>query len=433
MTISSKQKFLILIISASLIELLLICFDIFNGKRSIPLYIFIYFELFLLFSISFLAIKAKQPPEDKQFSSNISIPLFIIVSGIIFRLTLFPAVPTTSPDVYRYIWEGKIVSHGINPYQVPPDAVQLNQYHSDVWEKVGFKNMTSIYPPAAQLIFLMGYNLTGESVLGLKIIYLLCEFITLLFLFKLLKLKGKNPEYLILYAWLPIPIMEYFINTHIDVAGITFFILFLYYIEKRRYNLSSVFYSLSFLVKLYPLMLFPLLIKKLGIRKLLPFTLIFLIILISFYAPFLTSDLSIKNTLATYIARWEFNGAVFNLSKIILGRESARILCGILLITSIAVISYKYKDFVNGAFGVLLSFVIFATTLYPWYLGWIASLNPLMNFYSLFSLFLTSNFSNFTPMGLVWKEYGWVLLIEYIPFFILLYLDFRKNISIKKV
>jgi hypothetical protein len=354
------------------------------------------------------------------------------VQRVLFRSTLFPAAPTTSPDVYRYIWEGKIVANGINPYQVSPNAQQLNQYHSSVWEKVGFKNMTSIYPPFAQFTFLMGFMLSGDSVWGLKLVYLFCEIITMIFLLKLLKLKGKNPDYLILYAWLPIPVMEYFINAHIDAAGIAFFILFLYYIEKGKYNISAIFYAVSFLVKLYPIILFPLLFKKIGIKKLIPFTLIFLIITICCYVPFLTSDLAIKNTLATYLTRWEFNGSAFNLFKAIFNQNLARILCSISLIIAIAAISLRYKDFINGTFGILLSFVIFATTLYPWYLGWIASINPVMNFYSVFSLLFTSNFSNFTPLGKVWQEYWWVLIIEYIPFFILLYTDLRSKYLQKK-
>jgi alpha-1,6-mannosyltransferase len=397
-----------------------------------PLYMFIYFEVFILFSLSFFILKTKKPRNEEQSFPVYNISIFIIITGIIFRITLIPAAPTTSPDVFRYIWEGKIISHGVNPYQVPPDAPSLNQYQSDLWSKVGFKNMTSIYPPFAQVAFLIGHMISNESALGLKIVYLICEIVTLIFLLKLLRLKKLSPGYIILYAWLPIPIMEYFINAHVDAVGIAFLVLFLYHIEKGRNNISAVFFALSILVKFYPLMLYPLLIKKIGIKKLVPFTLIFLFTSIVFYAPFITSDFAIKNSLTTYLLRWEFNGSVYNLIKVFSDRDLARIICSIMLIIAIAVISYQYRDFVNGAFGVFLSFVIFATTIYPWYLGWIAALNPLLNFYSVFSLLFTSNFSNFTPLGKVWQEYWRVLVIEYFPFFLLLYVDLHKRIFFKK-
>jgi alpha-1,6-mannosyltransferase len=412
--------------------MLLIFFNIFNNDGNIPLYIFIYFEVFLLFSLTFFIIKTQQPIDSEIRILNFTLPVFIIITGVLFRITVIPAVPTTSPDVFRYLWEGRIIAHGINPYQVPPDSHMLSQFHSGIWEKVGFKYMTSIYPPLAQITFLIGYILSGESVWGLKVVYLISEIITLIFLLKLLRLKKINPNYIILYAWLPVPIMEYFINAHIDAVGITFLILFLYHIEKGKNNFSAVFFALSFLVKFYPLMVFPLLIKKIGLKRLIPFILIFLSTIMIFYAPFLTKDFAIKNSLTTYLLHWEFNGSVYNLVKMFSNGAISRVICSILLIISIMIISYKYRDFVNGTFGVLLSFVVFATTLYPWYLGWIAALNPLFNFYSVFSLLFTSNFSNFTPLGKIWQEYWLVLIIEYIPFFLLLYLDLQNKIFNKK-
>ncbi|MFA4924481.1 MAG: hypothetical protein WC557_09840, partial [Ignavibacteriaceae bacterium] len=59
-------------------------------------------------------------------------------------------------------------------------------------------------------------------------------------------------------------------------------------------------------------------------------------------------------------------------------------------------------------------------------MGWISAVNPFMQFTSVMSLLFTTNFSNVTPMGKVWQEYTWVLLLEYIPFFVLLSYDLYK-------
>ena len=399
-----------------------------------PFFMFIYFQVFLLCGLTFIIVKSKQPKDDKPYFPPFSIPALIIVSGIIFRITLIPAVPTTSPDVYRYIWEGKVVVNGFNPYQQAPDNPQLSHLKSEIWQKVGFKNMPSIYPPLAQTAFVIGYLISGDApnVWGIKLIYLLCEIFTLLFILKLLHLKKINPGYVVLYAWMPIPLMEYFINAHIDVVGITFLIMFLYYIEIGKINHSAVFFALSFLSKFYPLVLFPLLLKRTGFKKLISFTLIIGVITIIFYIPFITKDLAIKNALTMYLSRWEFNGSVYNIIKLFSDGQTARIICNILLLITIGIISVRYKDFIKGSFGILLSFIIFASTVYPWYLGWVAAVNPLVNFYSVFSLFFTVNFSNFTPLGKVWHEYWRVLVIEYVPFFILLFWDFKSQILSRK-
>jgi hypothetical protein len=101
--------------------------------------------------------------------------------------------------------------------------------------------------------------------------------------------------------------------------------------------------------------------------------------------------------------------------------------CAVLLSLSVLVISIRYKDFMNGVFAVFLCMIIFSTTLYPWYLGWIAALNVFYPFYSVLSLFFTINFSNLTPLAPKWKEYPIVWIIEYLPFYGLLFYDLWRR------
>jgi len=183
-TITLKNKIFYVAGIAVIIELLLILFDIFNGEGNIPFFMFIYFQVFLLCGLGFLVLKSKQPKDDKQYLPWFSLPVFIIITGIIFRITLIPSIPTTSPDVYRYIWEGKVAINGFNPYQQAPDNPQISYLKSGIWEKVGFKSMPSIYPPLAQTVFVLGYLISGDAnnVWGIKIVYLLSEILTLIFL-----------------------------------------------------------------------------------------------------------------------------------------------------------------------------------------------------------------------------------------------------------
>ncbi len=423
-------------------EFLFILFIFINGSNgNIPLFMFIYFESFLIYFLAFFLIKKEEKfritnalPQEHirkkfagiKYSSRYTIPLFIVTAGVLFRITLFPAVPTTSPDVYRYVWEGKVIYNGFNPYLHSPDSPELAFLHdSEFPEKVTFKRMTAIYPPLSQYSFLLGYIISGEKLWGLKLIYLLCEILTMMFIMKLLELKKKNLHYVILYAWLPLPIMEFFINVHLDPLGITFFILFIYLLEKGDYLKSAVPFALSFLAKFQPIFLFPLLLKKIGFKKTIYFGLIFLGIVILCYSPFVYKNFSIQSALFTYLAKWEFNGSVYKILKVMFGNNAqiAHQAVGILLPVSILIISFKYKNFIKAVYGVFICLIIFNTTVYPWYLGWIAAVNPLVQFASLMSLFFTINASNFTPLGSVWQEYYRVAVVEYVPFFILLAYD----------
>ncbi|MBK6913936.1 MAG: hypothetical protein IPH11_09810 [Ignavibacteriales bacterium] len=176
-----------------------------EGKESIPLYVSFYFETFLIFFFSWLIIKRVSFNEKtnskilKLFSKIISInsdeqsklklPLFIIVTGLLFRLTLFPSTPSTSDDVYRYVWEGKVVLSGFNPFTTPANSTVLSSLQDANYAKVTYKNIPAIYPPFSQVVFATSYILTGDNLLGSKLIYFICEFFTLIFLLKLLHLK----------------------------------------------------------------------------------------------------------------------------------------------------------------------------------------------------------------------------------------------------
>lgn len=398
---------------------------------------FIYFEAFIIFLFTFYLIKISNPAvgkllsqltkffvKDESTASRFTVPVIIVLFGILFRLTLIPAAPATSPDAYRYIWEGRVIYNGYNPYQFSPDAEQLKGLRDDVYTKLTFKKISTIYPPFAQLVFLLSYSISGNSMTGLKLIYLLCEIITMIFLLKLLHLKKVDLNYIILYAWLPLPLMEYFVNAHIDTVGIMFLILFLYFLEKENMTVSALTFTFAFLTKLYPIFLLPLLIKKLKLKGIFYFILIFILISALFYLPFINGSLSITTALMRYLNRWEFNASVYYLlTAFIPHREIARLICGLLMIVSIGFITGFYKDFVKGTFGVLVTVIIFSPVVYPWYLGWIAAVNPFVIFYSVLSLLFTINLSNFSPLGKVWHEYFPVLFIEYMLFFLLLAYD----------
>ena len=378
------------------------------------LYMLYYFELFLFFFLSLFLLR-KIKPKDK---GKLNFPFFIIVTGIIFRFTLIPSLPSTSPDVYRYMWEGKITYNGYNPYLVHPDSSIVSHLKTIDWDKVGFKNISSVYPPFSQAVFTGAYFIAGDYLWGLKIIYLCFEILTLVFIYKLLLLKKVKPENVIYYAWLPLPLMEYFVNSHLDCVGISLLIMFIYYFEKGYIKKSAVFFTLSFLSKFYPVFLLPVIFKKAGLNKSIIFLIMFSLISGAAYIPFIGGGTLIFKQLLVYIQNWEFNGSVYNLLKSLSDGYIAKKICTALLILVIGIITIKGKDFSKSSLLILTSVLIFSATVFPWYMGWTAALNPVAGAGSLVYLYFASNFSNFTPLGKVWKEYWAVLLIQYIPFFI---------------
>ena len=56
----------------------------------------------------------------------------IIGFGIVFRAVLVPNDPALlSTDMYRYVWDGRVQQHGINPYLYAPSSEQLRSLRDD--------------------------------------------------------------------------------------------------------------------------------------------------------------------------------------------------------------------------------------------------------------------------------------------------------------
>lgn len=57
--------------------------------------------------------------------------VLIAAPSVLFRvILLFTAPPTFSTDVYRYIWDGRLVNAGVNPYAHAVDSPLLDPFHS---------------------------------------------------------------------------------------------------------------------------------------------------------------------------------------------------------------------------------------------------------------------------------------------------------------
>lgn len=410
---------------ASVIYILLVPHQ--GGKAAIPVYMILYSLSFS--GVLFFFFQRNNLSNSVDFFGKI-FPLssIIIFIGILTRSVLLVTNPATSDDHYRYLWEGKILINGYNPYEFSPqDSALAHLYSTTLPEKVTFKKYTSIYPPGAQFVFMMGYLISGESVMGLKIIFLICEIVLLLVLLHLLRMKNLPEHYLAFYALLPLPVMEYFINVHIDVAALPFFLLFILYSEKQKTVSAAILFGITFLLKSYAIFALPALLRKFSVKNLLIFGVVSGTMIILAYLPFVNEKRPITDMLVTYLQRWEFNGGLYSLLKLIFGSPlTARYVC--LAVLGLGTLYVLYKNF-----GLIPNIVLIyslvamtSTTLYPWYLGWLAVLFPLQPMLSAGSLFFTVNFSNFTPLGEVWKEYVWVLLVQYIPFYILLFLDLKR-------
>ena len=82
------------------------------------------------------------------------IVLIVAVAAAMRLMALF-APPYLSSDIYRYVWDGRVLAAGINPYRYIPTDPQLEHLRDPaIWPEINRSNYApTIYPPAAQAIF----------------------------------------------------------------------------------------------------------------------------------------------------------------------------------------------------------------------------------------------------------------------------------------
>src|SRR5262245_33419584 len=63
--------------------------------------------------------------------SSHSTLLLVVMLAALFRLSIVFTPPYLSDDIYRYIWDGRVQSAGINPYRYVPSAPELAHLRDD--------------------------------------------------------------------------------------------------------------------------------------------------------------------------------------------------------------------------------------------------------------------------------------------------------------
>jgi hypothetical protein len=114
-------------------------------------------------------------------------------------------------DIWRYVWEGRVVLAGFNPYQLAPNAAAPKHLRDAiVWPQVDQPASTAVYPPLAQLLFALMASL-GLGVLGFKLLFAAADLGVIALL-----LRRFGPVVALTYAWNPLVIYSFAGGGHYD-------------------------------------------------------------------------------------------------------------------------------------------------------------------------------------------------------------------------
>jgi hypothetical protein len=184
----------------------------------------------------------------------------ILVVALVCRLQVVFAEPYLSSDIYRYVWDGVVQHAGISPYRyVPGDAALsfLRGPNAEVFANINRRDYAhTIYPPFAQMLFYV-VTWVRPTVTAMKLTMVGFEGVTVAALITLLRLMGKRPAQVLLYAWCPLLVWEVAGSGHLDSVAMAFIAMAMLARMRRRAWLTGVLLGIAVMLKFYPLVLLP--------------------------------------------------------------------------------------------------------------------------------------------------------------------------------
>ena len=357
--------------------------------------------------------------------------LMVMGFALLFRLSVLPAAPDQSEDVYRYLWDARLASLGIDPYRYPPDAPELEPHRdTQIYPMLNSKPYVTAYPPLSQGLFRLSYRLFGPAVVPMKAVFSLLEFGSLLLAWRILVAFGAGLRPLFLMAWNPFFVFEFSHSGHSDSSMMFLVLLAIFLIQRSKKTWGMACFAGAILAKLHPALWLPVLAGKVGWKA----TAACLavtgggVLLMLPPADWIRYAQSVR----LYFRLFEFNAGIHYFLRF-LGRawygepwdKLTGPYLGIALIAVTILIAWRFparsaRDLLHAGFWIMTADLCLATTVHPWYLSWAALALPIFPYafmlYWTGACFLSYLAYSFQPVF----EPTWVLLVEYLPMYALL-------------
>lgn len=350
--------------------------------------------------------------------------------AIAARLILLFSFPLLSDDIYRFIWDGSLIIHQINPFSYTPQQLiemKLNWLDPVLFQKMNSPNYFSVYPPLNQLAFWLSAlpgkgNLLASAII-LRLFILPFELGNIYLIKKLLNFYQKDEKLVFLYALNPLVILEFTGNLHFEAVMIFFSLWMIWFLAHKKWIQAALALALGVGAKLLPVLFLPFFIRHIGWKKSIYGGVIVGLSTIMMFLPFIY-NLSLAQhfieSIRLYYGKFEFNGSIYQILKAIgwkyYGYNPIAKTSKILIVLTLAgfMLSYvKSKNIFSGMFWLMFTYVLFGAIVHPWYILILVALSPFVKwrFAILWSVLICLSYYTYRvfpyqeSMTLVWVEY----------------------------
>ena len=333
----------------------------------------------------------------------------ILLVALLLRLLALPLAPALSNDLHRYLWDGRVVLAGENPYRLAPDDPALeglrDRPDDGRWERLDHRSVPTVYPPVALGVFALAAGLPGPGPareIALKLLLALADLAGCAALLALARALDLPPARAVWYAWNPLVVIETAGMGHLDALGVAAAVAAALWVVKRKAAGAGAFAAVGILAKLAPLLALPHWARRSG-KPWVTLAVAGAVLLVAL-TPVALATGGVPPGLVTYGVSWEFDGPLYEpLHRTLVALDAgeavkagldrlkewtgehafwnrfypyayprlfAKLALALLLAAAVAC-SLRDRRPVAGP-GVLFGVALLASaTVYPWYLLWV--------------------------------------------------------------
>lgn len=323
--------------------------------------------------------------------------MVIVAAGLAARLALFASEPILEDDYQRYLWDGAVTAHGLDPYTVAPitarqlptdtELGRLAAEAGPIARRINHPELTSVYPPVAQASFAIAHLIAPWSLTGWRALLLGADLATLALILALLGMSGRSPLWVALYWWNPLVIKELFNSAHMDAIVLPLVLLALLLAARARQIAAGASIALAAGAKIWPVLLLPLVLRPLATRPraLAAAMLIIGALLVVLAAPIVMSGLGTNSGFTAYATHWQTSSALFPVlegacAALFANIGDAGLMARLAVAIVVAAIACGFSikpvsdtdDLMGRASLIVAALVLLSPAQFPWYAVWYA-------------------------------------------------------------
>ncbi len=415
-----------------------------HGYQDRPIlgFVGVYGLVFIVYAVAAWRVK-RQAIEAAPFT-------LVLIFAALFRLVVLFSEPIQEDDFYRYLWDGKVVASGLNPYRFTPREVQTDngkegplQPYRELTEtdarfalllsRINHPDVPTLYPPVAQAVFGLAALIAPGSLLALRLIFFCFDLAVCGVIVKLLCHLGRSPLWVLIYAWSPLVIKETINSSHYDVVPTFLLVLALLALVTGRLSVGFLSLGGAILGKVFPVVLLPLFACHAwschGLGKACGGLVLTSLVVACGYAPFAAAGSGLWQGSVTFAEHWQTNSFVFPLlHQMVTDRWLANgIVAGCLAGAVWVALRWNSQGndvgFLRGCFFVMGTLLLLSPVGNPWYFLWVL---PFVCLFPRVSWLLLSGLLGlyYTAFYFLYRGepemFRWVVWLEYLPFYAVL-------------